>query len=277
MFVAHGMEYNRKSALRKLMKGLTCTFVVVLSLQAFAMKPEFFYLKVTSVDSEVKCFLNGFPVYELRSEGEVTNQIPVNVYLAGRKNELKIWMKPLDGPAKVVVSAYLYDDSDVVSTDDAQPGRKEFVVESSGEPKEQVFHFDSGKFDFSEVFLDAPVIAMGPELNTYAAALLKMIGGTDVKGLLAEMNPKVRDYALAFSAPEEVLRTSLEEQLSMFLSDEKLVKPIPEEITWTSYCEGRVWALRGSSGRALLYIDDGNDQSLEIYVALVDGKLGIVR
>jgi len=243
------------------------------------MAPEFFYLKVTSFDCTVKCFVNGFPVYETSGEGEMSNQVPINVYLVkGKENRLDIWMKPLTGQGKVQASTYRYGNSDVVSTDDAQNDRDVFTVQSADGVKEQTFYFGNDIFDFSAILVDAPVIDEENELNAYAAQLLDIIGRKAVKELVAEMEPKVRDYAVGFSSPEAPIRMSLEEQLATLLSDEKLDVPSIENVVLIPYCDRRVWALREKPDQPLIHIsDNGSIMSLEIYVGTVDGRLRIVR
>lgn len=243
------------------------------------MNPEFYYLQVTAIDCEVTCTLNGFPVYELNAQGELSNQIPVNLYLIGKKNKLEIRIKPnTNTPGKVQASTYLYDASEVVSTDDEQNDREIFKVESSDGVKEAVFYFDNDKFDFSTVISQGPVIDQESELKAYASELLTLIKKKDVKQLLSAMKPKVRDYAISFSAPEETLVKSLEGQLSEMLSESKLKKPSIDDIGFVSYCGGRLWRLKIKPDLPFIYAsEDDNVISLDIYVAKVDGALKIVR
>src|SRR5690606_30390577 len=128
-----------------------------------------------------------------RAEGELSNQIPVNVYLIGKNNRLQIALKPHQGKhGRVEASPYLYGAGDVVSTDDEQADRKKFIVETSGEEKNEVFSFDNPRFDFSHVLVEAPVVKDEQSLRTYAAKLLDLIARKDADQLVAEMQPKVR-------------------------------------------------------------------------------------
>lgn len=243
------------------------------------MGPQFFYLQVTAVDCEVKCLLNGFPVYEINAEGELTNQIPVNLYLIGKNNELEVTVKPHTGKqSRVDASAYLYGASDVVSTDDAQADRKVFTVEASGEEKQGVFVFDNEKFNFANVLAGAPVIGDEKVLRAYAAELIESIRKKDVGKLLTEMQPKIRDYAASFSAPEEALKESLKGQLTEMLGNASLKKASAEDITFTPYCDGRIWALRIKPNIPFLYIkEDDSEMTLEIFVGMDGDRLKIVR
>jgi hypothetical protein len=86
------------------------------------------------------------------------------------------------------------------------------------------------------------------------------------------MEPKIRDYATAFSSPEVMLRNSLVEQLTGLFSHEQLKRPSIEAIVLVPYCDGRVWALKMKPDLPLIYVsDDGSIMSLEIYVGTVDG------
>jgi len=196
----------------------------------------------------------------------------MNVYLKDTNNKLDLGMKPLNGHGKVEASSHLYGSDDIVSTDDAQSDRKIFTVESSGGPKEEAFYFDNDRFDFSPIVVDAPVIVNQNELKAYAARLLEIIWKKDAKKLLVEMEPKIRDYATAFSSPEVMLRNSLVEQLTGLFSHEQLKRPSIEAIVLVPYCDGRVWALKMKPDLPLIYVsDDGSIMSLEIYVGTVDG------
>ena len=53
-------------------------------------KPVFYYLKIATNNVSVACFINGFPVYTYSGTTEMVNQIPVNLSLIGKNNELKI-------------------------------------------------------------------------------------------------------------------------------------------------------------------------------------------
>lgn len=244
-----------------------------------SMAPQFFYLQVTAVDCDVTCLLNGFPVYEVRAEGELVNQVPVNLYLIGKNNKLDITLKPHAGKqGRVEASPYLYDAGDVVSSDDAQPDRRVFTLETSGEEKRSVFSFDNERFDYAHVLVDAPVVSDENALRAYAATLIRSIQAKDVESLLKEMHPKVRDYAASFSAPEEALNESLRGQLAEMLGNANLRKASAEEITFTPYCDGRVWALRINPDVPFFYIkDEESEMALEVFVGMQEGRLKIVR
>ena len=278
------MKFIDNAAGFKAILGMMC-FVLINSSVTHAknpaapMKPEFYYLQVTALDCQVTCSLNGFPVYEINAEGELSNQIPVNLYLIGKKNELKIRIKPnTDGPGKVEASTYLYGASEIVSTDDAQGDREKFIVESMDGSKEATFYFDNDKFDFSAVISEGPVIDQESELKAYAAELLTILKKKDIKTLLSEMDPKVRDYAISFSAAEETLINSLKGQLTEILSHNKLKKPSIDDIIYVPYCGGRLWGLKIKPDLPFVYIsEDDTVISLEIYVGTANGVLKIVR
>ncbi len=119
------------------------------SVSLFAQeKPVFYYLNITTYNAEVKCFINGFPVYTYSGTSEMSNQIPVNLSLIGNNNVLKIVASALGTNARVSGGIAPYDAGEVVSTDDEKSGvlTFEFAVDKENARN---FNFDNERFNFS--------------------------------------------------------------------------------------------------------------------------------
>ncbi len=112
-------------------------------------KPVFYYLKIATNDVSVKCFINGFPVYNYSGTDETANQIPVNLSLKGKNNILKVIATPLGVAATVSGGISSYTADDIVSTDDTKAGvvAFDFVVEKE---TTKDFNFNNERFDFSK-------------------------------------------------------------------------------------------------------------------------------
>lgn len=239
------------------------------------MHPDFYYLKVTSVNCEVRCLLNGIPVYRLNSEEQMTNLIPVNLFLVGKDNNLVIRIKPLQGEGWVQAAIYTYGQSDIVSTDDEQSAEV-YKLASGGPEKEASFSFSNERFDFSHSLTEPPVTTE-KEVRAYAARLLDIIGQRNARAYLEEMQPAIADYRLAFSA-QQISPGALESQFSGLFSDPGLKVPDARNLRCIPRNDGRIWELRQDDGRPLIFISqkDGS-ASLEVFVAKINGKFQIIR
>lgn len=241
------------------------------------MEQQFYYLKISSSNAEVSCLVNGFPIYEISSEGQVANQLPVNLALIGEGNKLLVFAKPLGENAFVKGSIAVYKSGEVVSSDDEKEKILEFTMDASRE-QERIITFDNEQFDFSELLVKTPVLTDTTRMVEYAMKLKHWVQNKDIGTLIDHMEPKVRDYAAAYSVSEEVIRESLKQSFTgdMFQIEWEEVKT--EDVIPVSYCDGRLWELTTSQGHALFYsaTNDGHT-SLPVYIAEVNGELRVVR
>ncbi|WP_185113947.1 hypothetical protein [Fulvivirga imtechensis] len=241
------------------------------------MEQEFYYLRVSSNSAEVVCLLNGFPVYDISTEGQVANQLPVNLALIGKGNKLLILIKSLGDNAFVKGSVTLYKSGEVVSSDDERKNVVEFTIDASKE-QERLITFDNEQFDFSEVILRSPVINDTSQLIEYALKLKSWVKNHDIEKLLEHMSPKVRDYALSYSVEEEIIRESLKQSFTGDMFNMEWEEVSREDVIPVSYCEGRIWELTTSKGHPLFYSENEEGHtSLPVYVAEINGEMRVVR
>ena len=242
-----------------------------------AMEQQFYYLKVSSNSAEVVCLLNGFPVYDISSEGQVANQLPINLALVGAGNRLLILTKSLGDNAFVKGSIALYKSGEVVSADDERENVVEFTIDASKE-QERLITFDNKQFDFSDVLLKSPILQDTVQLIDYALKLKSWVQNHDIDKLLEHMAPKVRDYAISYSVEEDIIREGLKQSFTGDMFNMEWEEVPREDIIPISYCEGRVWELTTSKGHPLFYSENEEGHtSLPVYVAEVNGELRVVR
>lgn len=247
------------------------------SLSVQNMEQEFYYLKVSSSNAEVTCLLNGFPVYWISSKGQVANQLPVNLALTGKDNKLLVFVKALDENATVKGSVALYKSGEVVATDDERANVAEFTIDASREQERQIT-FDNEQFDFTEIIKNTPVVTDTALFREYGMKLKAMVDQRDIDKLLEHMAPKVRDYAVAYSVPEETIRESLKQSFTGDMFNVAWDEVRSEDITPVAYCDGRIWELTTLSGHPLFYAaTEEGEISLPVYVAEVNGELRVVR
>lgn len=261
------------------MKLLIYSLLLFISFHTSAqgMEQQFYYLKLSSNNSVVECFVNGFPVYQIDSPGQVTNQIPINLALIGKNNVLKVVARPMGENAFVTGNITSYQGSEVVSTDDEKPGVLTFRQDVTKE-LDLNYVFDNEKFDFSRVLKESPVIQDSSRLINYALKLESWIKNKDTKALLKQMSPKINDYAASYSVPSDIMEESMKQSLTNDMFETNWEEVNKHEIVPVSYCGGRVWELTTGKGHPLFYTEnEEGSTSLHIFVAKVDGKLRVVR
>jgi hypothetical protein len=252
--------------------------LILFSVVASAQQEQaFYYLKVTSNDVSVNVFINGFPVYDINSDGEVSNQVPVNLALIGKGNVVTVNATPLGDEGRVSGGVALYKGGDIVSTDDNKPGQLEFEFEVK-EEVEKTFSFDNDIFDFKSTLAETPVLKDLSALREYGESFLRLMKSKNTKAVLEEMTPKIEDTAVAFSVETFFVHNSLEQMLESSIFKLPITQLKKNQINAVPYCGGRVWELTDADGKALIYVkqSDGT-MSMQVFVASINGKLRVVR
>lgn len=258
-------------------KWLSLFILLALHVKAQDMKQLFYYLKVNTTDVEVNCYINGFPVYDIKESGELTNQIPVNLALIGKGNELQIVATPIGEGASVSGAISPYAGGDIVSTDDDKEGVLDFELAVS-EPITKTYTFDNERFDFSGQLVDVPEIDDVQALKAYGKQLLEWIKAKKTKALVEAMMPKIEATAQAFSVDQKIMTDNMKNVLNESIFKLPVQQVKEEDIQPTPYCNNRVWELKTKSGHPLIYAEEeGGSMSMAIYVANIDGKLRVVR
>lgn len=197
------------------MKVLLCSILACIALAATAQEEEqqFYYLKITSNNCELYCFINGFPVYDVVSHGQMANQIPINLTLIGKGNRLSVKAKPIGSNASFHGSIATYKGNEVVSTDDKKAGALSFKSDIS-EEADLTYNFDNKRFDFSKVLLESPVMEDSSRLIDYAMKLKAWVNNNDTDALLNQMSPKINDYAAAYSVSSDLIKESMKQSFN---------------------------------------------------------------
>lgn len=254
--------------------------LLLISVSAMAQNEEqlFHYLKVSSSNAKVNCYINGFPVYDIEGDGMVSNQTPVNLALVGDNNVLEIVAIPLGDNAFVSGGISTYGGGEMVSTDDDRDGLLQFEFRMN-ETTTKTCEFKNDRFDFSASIKSVPALNDEEALIDYALKIHSLIKLKKSKKLIEEMTPKIEDTAEAFSVDAEIMYENMKQVLQANIFATPWQSVSREEIVPVSYCDGKVWELTQKDGKPLIYYQESEDSysSMKIFVAQVDGKLRVVR
>jgi len=254
---------------------LSLLMIITVSLKA-ENKQLFYYLKVSTTNVEVQCYINGFPVYEIKTTGTVINQVPVNLALIGKNNTLKIVAKPTGDNAFVNGDIVPYKGGEMVGTDDDREGVLSFEFSTENESI-KTFEFNNDRYDYSDILINTPKIEDEERLKDYAIELVAMVERRDTENLLEQLRPKIEDYAKAYTVESDIMIQNMRQVLNENIFTMKREKVQREDIELVSHCDGRLWELR-QNGHPLIYRETENgSEQMEVYVGEIDGMLRIVR
>ncbi|APR88283.1 hypothetical protein A7982_13632 [Minicystis rosea] len=252
-----------------------------------------YHLRLVMRGCLARVTVNGFPVVAMNTRRPTSVGPPINAFLAGEGNVITIEALPAPGgppnPLEVEIrgSVAAFADGDIVAPD--APAeivlpidlRRALVGKKPEFPMRALFVFDNPGPAFPALFRESEVIEDLDPLFDYAMHLRSLAAQSDVGGLVAELAPKMCDYAAAYYETED----SMLQQLRDFLTGRMFPGPMDVDfgrgdILPVPWCGGRIWELRCAPSEPLLRTQpDGEGARLEIpiYVALVNGGLKVVR
>ena len=255
-----------------------------------------------------KCILeltvNGLILFRADAKNGSSMTYPFNTELIGKGNEIKITVYPtlLDNGlpssySDVTITGTIktYGENEITGPEGGQlvqridfsdvVAQKQIQAETTADlsklfPMLKSFVFDNEGLTFKNRLIDAPVIKNEKLLLDYAEKLRDIIAKQDIDALWVEYKPKVDDYALAY--PQE-FPDPLSWFIDFFKNDFFPGGPITNfkrgDIGLRSWCDGKVWELYVKPAQKFFVNQglDGDINSVEVYVGMVDGKLKIIR
>jgi len=266
--------------------------------------PRIYSLEVFASKCIVEITINGLFIFRADAKNGTSLNYPFNTELIGKGNEIKITAYPtlLDNglpssysDVKILGTIKIYGENEITG-----PGAGQFVqrIEFSDVlaqrqmqaetitdltklfPMSKSFTFDNEGLSFKNRLVDAPVIKDEKILLDYAEKLRDIITKQDLEALWAEYKPKVDDYALAYP-PEfpEPLNWFTDFFKNDFFPGGPITNFKRGDIGLRSWCDGRVWELFVKPAQKFFVNQglDGDINSVEVYVSMVDGKLRIIR
>ena len=220
-----------------------------------------YQLSVESSSCVYSAELNGFPLTSAHEDQDVS--VPLNLYLIGSSNQLKISHKG----EKCILKITVFKQTQETRTR---------IYEAKGARTARLSHtFDTQVNAFHRWARSVPYTNQ-QSLKTFAIRLVKLLSSAQHQEYLSLSAPKLRDYADAFGYPLSVFEESLKTSLKIFEGAPLLSR---EEVTLEPLLGGRLWRLKGSpKHQHLVKIKrDDEELSLEVIVGSLRGELRIVR
>ncbi|HEY0655609.1 MAG TPA: hypothetical protein VGD65_20890 [Chryseosolibacter sp.] len=226
-------------------------------------QPVIHEIIISTNNVEITCTLNGLPFYKMKSKETVTNPVTANLFLVDQENVMEVIAKRLDS-----------DHLGWVSFRGEVGGEGSFAVPDYAihDARTFRFSFNNTLIDFSRLLRKGASISEN-EVVEYGRHLRLLAEERNTSRLMEEFGPKINDYATAFNAPRDLLMKQAMESINIFLSDSK----VGEKITATPFCENRIWRIDIDGHEFFYYKTEKSTSTLAVFVAMVDGKIKVVR
>lgn len=241
-------------------------------------QPDIYQMQVKAENAAYTIYLNGFPVYQGKDAAYGKTTFPVHLYLIGKNNSMTIEVEPLNSSEKAQVVAYIdpFKNGEILELGEGPNSEERLLHIETTNKTSKSKEFDNDVFNFSKTLTQGKVLKE-KEVLAYGQRLIEYLTKADAEGFVGEMELKILDYASAHEYTADQMRDGLTGQFkaSFFKapSDDKDNSRLSVE----SYNDGRVWEIMLDGEEFLKYEEDGGSFQMRVYVAKIDGKLGIVR
>jgi hypothetical protein len=248
------------------------------ALAAKQEKTTFYQLTCQTENVTGLIAVNGFVMTEM--DGKSGNGTAVlNPWLI-EENELKVEVTKADPskPAEIVVGVSEMHQGDIVATTDRgrlfslELKNKDF---SSNGKASAAKKFKSS-LDFKRHLSEAGQ-AKESDIIAYAQKLYALFSKKDAEGILRESEVKINDYSKAFGGAD--MKTELRRYLTDELFKSKLNRLNPAALRAVAVGPTKnIWhVFNGKDELINAQSPDGSTLELAVYIALLDGKLKVVR
>lgn len=269
------------------------------------MSFPFVYFQVAAAKCIVEMRVNGFLLSRSIAKYPVSLNYPVNTELIGQGNVATLTLYPtlldnntlsgLDDIVAVGTVKIFPPDSIVAPETGEMVGQFDFTRQieekkitaltladlASLFPLTEVVTFDNEGGSFRNRFVDAQPITDENALRAYGMKLLGLLRSRDTQGLFEEYRYKLDDYKVGYDPPE---LNNPERWFADFLEKDfypgmPITEFRPEDLILQPMCDNRIWKIGVKPDLPLFQNrgDDGDVNTMDIYVGLVDGNLRILR
>jgi len=267
------------------------------------MEP-FYYLEVFANNCIIEITVNGLFLARSDAKNGSSLNYPFNTELIGKGNTVSITAIPtlLDSGAislfsDVVINGALKkyqpgditgpESGEIIAAIDFEEVKSEKSKDVTGLaalaalfPLQKSYVFDNETLDFKNRLVDAPVISDKEKLFDYGIFLRNLLERQDLNGLCKEFEPKLKDYGITYpnDLPDPI-KWFKDFMTTDFFPGGPITGFSRDAIGLRSWCDGKIWELfikpttQFFSNRG----DDGDINSIEIFVGLVDDQLKIIR
>jgi len=214
--------------------------------------------------------INGFPIFNRPIKGG-SGGGPIDPYLIGRNNKLRIEATPTDENAVFRFSLIEMDAGSMgggiedMENQSLTPG-KTLVIERE---------FDSDNAPFAPT-LNSATTPTREELHAFAESLKSKLAARDTEAIVSMCRPKIEMIALVYGAPFEVMSAQIAEMIAEFAIcdftfDTATINLVP-------HCDGKVWEFRKADGAPFVHGEhpEGYTIAMHVYVAKLPGGVFVV-
>lgn len=243
-----------------------------------------YHLEVEARFCVVKGILNGFPIYDVDGSNPVIFSKPINAALVGKDNSLNFIIssvKPwdLDFEYSIKGSIKQYTSGLQMTGPDQGQTIAEFNYQNL---PAAVLNFNNEKFDYSSLFYQNPKIEDKEALISYAKYLKEILQQRNFTLILAEFDPKLSAYSVAYSLDKEVLVKQFQDYLTdKFFYNNPILNFANEEIYLRSWCDKRVWEIGIGPEFNPFMQTEPNEEGFEyitrVFVSTVENTIKVVR
>ncbi|MBK9973618.1 MAG: hypothetical protein IPP14_02425 [Planctomycetes bacterium] len=230
--------------------------------------PDFYQFSLSGGDLDLDVTVNGFPLHAGELDGSAA--MVLNPYLIGKGNQLRCVVRRRGPDATLNGALQVMQPGDIA--DSLASGG--LALPQGPAPLDFSQSFDAKIAPFQPI-LQAAAAATPQQMLPFALVLRDLLRKRDKAGFMNLLQPKIDCYAAAFDEKPQAMRGDIEAGIAAYFNSDLDFEL--QDLVATPWCENKVFELRRSNGKALVYMqqEDGS-MSMQVFVALINGKPAIV-
>jgi hypothetical protein len=265
-----------------------------------------YYVELFAKKCLIEVVANGLFLTRSNAKNGSSLSYPINTELIGAGNKVLIRAVPtlLDsGELSTIddihvlgtIKKYMPDDiigpeaGELIGTIDLSEGIEQKKVDVEINPLKlkdlfplsQTIEFDNDDLSFRELLIDGKIIDDKDKVLDYAEYLRDLLAKKDMERLFKEYEPKLLDYKKAYEVPQfdDPADFFIEFMRGDFLPGGPITNFKRNEIGMRKWCDGRIWEVFVLPDNEFFTNTglDGDINRVEVFVAMVNGSLKIVR
>lgn len=221
-----------------------------------------------------KATINGFPVFEADTGGSGESGFataPLNPFLVGKGNVLRIEVSQMADGAKLSCSVEDAMTGDVIDTGNAAE-----VPLPAGEPPHVIEQTFDSEMDGFKTLLEQAQPSTAEAMTEFALGVRDALNSGDSAAIMALLKPKFETIATDFGQPLEMVMQQAGQMVAAFSASKHVFEAA--DVDARPCCDNRLWELKNKDGKALIRIEeDGGLMSLDLCAAQMPDGIAIVR
>lgn len=212
--------------------------------------------------------INGIPIFEATKENEKVVTMPVNAWLVGEGNVVKVEITGRADGARLQGSIEVADQGEMVEV----PGGTQLELTEADSAE---LRFDSPVSPLKTT-LDASEQGTAEEMIEFAITLRDTLKQGDQREMTALFASKAAAYGEAFGVDPEIIISDMTNMFDDFSKSDLSYEATDLEAIDRK--DGKLWEVRRKDGNALVYAkDDGGSFSMPVYTAKQNGQIVVAR